>query len=312
MLRPLLLVACLLLSGCGGHSDATATGALPAGTGVLRGVVVDDAIRPMPGASVEVHQGGGVLRNATSGANGQFLFRGLPPGSYFVNAQKPHYRRAQLSAAVVADVAEPPALRIQLTALQGELAFYTQFKIRGFMECAGLGGNWCFIANYYPCYAERTAGQPCSANITSDNSYFRLDHQFRDYQRVPDWTQVELVWRSTQDVFDYLQMRADLVGPNLLIDSANSTYGPSPLQVNLNHTYAQKWSLGVNRSLALESFSSGNAACNTNPTAAPYLCVIATATVNQDITYYVHAFYGYRPPLGWHFTSDGMVPPPPG
>jgi hypothetical protein len=86
---------------------------------------------------------------------------------------------------------------------------------------------------------------------------------------------------------------------------------PGPGRDLPHHTYAAKWSLGVNESLALESFSSGNSACMADPTAAPYLCVLATLTVQQEITYFVHAFYGYRPPPGWRFTTDGDVPAPP-
>lgn len=314
MARPLAaLLVLVLLAGCSHNATPPVGDGLHASatTGVLRGVVVDDAIRPLAGVRLEIRQGSSLLHNLTAATDGQFRIGGLAPGSYFITATKAHYGAVQASATIEAGVDNPAALRIQLPFLQREAAFATEYKIRGFMECAGLGGNWCFIANYYPCFAEKTAGQRCTQNLTSDNSYFRLDHEFRDLQRVPDWTQVELAWKSTQSVFDYLQLRVDMVSPALLIDSAKSTYGPTPLVVNLNHTYAAKWSLGVNESMALESFSSGNSACNTNPTAAPYLCILATATVQQDITYYIHAFYGYTPPADWRFTKDGTVPPPP-
>src|SRR5687767_9017090 len=88
-----LLMAATLLSGCtgGGGKPAQTTG--PAAdfedldlkatetTGLIRGLVVDEAIRPVAGADVGTTLPDGSARNTTSAADGAFGFDGLPPGT---------------------------------------------------------------------------------------------------------------------------------------------------------------------------------------------------------------------------------------
>src|SRR5687768_3515881 len=108
-----VLFSCLLagavLAGCSGGSDppaaepedaafeqlalqATAT------TGVLRGVVVDEAIRPVSGATVTLSGTG--TGTTTTNAEGLFGFASLAPGPYFVQVEKPGFTSAQSSTEV--------------------------------------------------------------------------------------------------------------------------------------------------------------------------------------------------------------------
>ena len=318
MLRPgfaaLLLTA--LLAGCSGGGpgdpaddlavdvpelEATAT------TGVIRAVVFDEAIRPLVGATVEV-MGGETKRNATTDESGFAGFESLQPGTYFVKASKGvGFAAAQQSVEVVAGVSDPPAVKLMLTLRTGDLPFYQEYKIDAFLECSGGVGNWCFIANYYPCLAMQLAGQPCTANLTSDNSFFRIPVT---EGRVPDWLQGEMVWESTQAAFTYMNWRFDLNNAtSLTIADTEGATGPSPLLVVYPKEDLDEFALGIDTTLAVEAFHAGSpVVCDNDPSGD--LCVYTGAAVEQRFTYIIHVFYGYQPPEGWRFSTEGVVPQP--
>lgn len=307
---PWLLVA-VFLAGCFGSAkpQAPASDGLHASatTGVLRGVVVDDAIRPLALVNITIRQGD-VQRNLTTGSEGRFGFQDLPPGAYTVQAKRAHYSSAQQVVTVQAGLDDPPAARIQLAYQPGDLAFVTPFKLNGFMECSTPNVNACFIADFYPCFVQHTAGQACTGNLTSDRSSVTL-YSVMDLRRTPDWTQAELVWTPTNDLFTQLLMRLDIEKPgSATIDASKSASGVSPLEVHANRTFAEKWKLGTDEGLVFETFGGGNPTACGLPSG---LACSAAVNVNQDLTFYVHLFYGYTPPEGWRFSTDGTVPDPP-
>ena len=312
---PRAVVACLLLAllaGCTGGGKAHAKDDTPAlqataTTGVIRAVVVDDAIRPLGGVNVTA-RGASATFNRTTGADGFVGFEGLPPGTYFLKASKRGYSEVQQSVEVVAGVGDSPVVKMQLAVRIGDLAFYQEFKLEGFLECSASVGNWCFIANYYPCLVEHTAGQACTGNLTNDNSYFAIDKPLLDLQRIPDWMQIEMVWESTQAAGQDLEMRADfLKAGNVTIDSSKTVLGPSPLLLLVNQTLLQKNGIGTTHSLGIETFHGGpDQLCSQTSD-----CLLAGAAVQQRFTDFLHIFYGYTPPDGWRFSTDGTVPQPP-
>jgi Prealbumin-like fold domain len=295
-----------LLAGCsgGGGDDPPIDEALPTlvateETGVIRAVVFDAAIRPLQGATVEVLLGGEILGSETTDADGFAGFEGLPPGTYFVKARKPPlFAEIQQSTEVVAGVDDPPAVKLQLPQRTGDLPFYQEFKIEGFLECSAIVGNWCFIANYYPCFVLQTAGQACTGNLTNDNSYFIIDAVLRDLQRVPDWMQAEMVWESTQALGSEMNIRFDFLsgsqGDSFTIDNSTSETGASPLLIDVDDEELQENEIGTERFLAIETFHGGTTG----------------ATLEQRFTDFIHVFYSYQPPEGWRFTADGTVPQP--
>jgi hypothetical protein len=311
-LAVVVLLCAALLAGCASKGPAAPVPSLQASatTGVIRVVVVDTSIRPLSNATVTVTHGGAAVQTKATGADGFAGFQGLAPGTYFLEVHKAHFADAQQSVDVVAGVADPPVAKVQLAIPVGGLAFFQEFKLDGFMECAGGGGNWCFIANYYPCLAEQTAGQPCTGNLTNDNSFFTIDKPLTDLQRVPDWLQAELVWESTQAALPYMTIRLDIdCACNTTIDNATTATGTSPVLAVYNPDYMVAWHLGIKDSLALEAF----------PGSPPEACAVKLPQVSlcslgiaaeQRITYIVHTFYGYKPPEGWRFTKDGEAPPP--
>jgi len=58
-------------------------------TGILRGSVTDPSGASIPGAVVTAVEAGGQKRSVTTGENGNYLFRGLQPGSWTVEATAP-------------------------------------------------------------------------------------------------------------------------------------------------------------------------------------------------------------------------------
>ncbi len=67
------------------------------GTGDLRGQVLDQQGAALPGVSIVLrHQESGLFREATSGADGSFLFSGMTPGVYEITAELSSFKRYQL------------------------------------------------------------------------------------------------------------------------------------------------------------------------------------------------------------------------
>lgn len=333
--RSCLLVAALLaLAGCSGGGGGTAGPDEPEGapalkatatTGVLRGIVVDGAVRPLADATVNVTGPAGSLA-ATTDDGGFFGFAGLAPGTYFVEASRLAHDTVRQSAEVVAGVDDPPLVRIQLTFLPSAAPFVLQVQHTGFAQCIVPGANVCFIANFYPCFLLRQAGQPCPGNLTSDQSVFHLVDPILEQGRTPDWTQIEMVWDSTQTVTDWLSFR---ISPYAWEDGAGvdgrakGARGKSPVVFSLNRTAAEGWDLGAEvddgdednegpaKGLALETFAAGNDVTCTGPQMAVInTCSSIGLVLNQQIEYYFHFTYGFVPPEGWQFSVDGPPQPP--
>lgn len=105
------MLVVVLLAGCSAAPDAkdTQDGAfaaldeVDAGTsatrGAIKGVVVDEAIRPVAGANVTLVPGSATVATDESGV---FVFDDLEPGTYFLNASLSGYTTVQASADVVA------------------------------------------------------------------------------------------------------------------------------------------------------------------------------------------------------------------
>ena len=333
--RAVLVLLVLALAGCSGGGAPAADGATaPEGapelkatatTGVLRGIVVDDAIRPLRNATVNVTGPGAALAAAT-GDDGFFGFAGLAPGTYFVTVSRLAHTTLQQSVEVVAGVDDPPLVRVQLTFLPSEAPFVLALQYTGFAQCIVPGANVCFIANFYPCFVMQQAGQPCQDNLTSDDSVFHLVDPILEQGRTPDWTQVEMLWDSTQTVTDWLSFRIspyaweDGAGVD---DRAQNVRGQSPVLFALNRSAAQSWDLGAEvddgeadnegpaKGMALETFSAGNDLTCTGPQMGVInTCSSLGVVVNQQIEYYFHFAYGFVPPEGWRFSVDGPLQPP--
>ena len=81
-------------------------------TGVLRGVVTDQSGAAIPGAVVTATASSGPQQSAIAGDDGGYIFRGLQPGSYSVQATAPGFALA--APATISIDAGTSALNLQM------------------------------------------------------------------------------------------------------------------------------------------------------------------------------------------------------
>ncbi len=305
--KPLVAAALLfaaLLAGCatkGTEASSTSDPGIDvkstATTGVIKGVVVDAAIKPLVKALVTIKAGGKTLTNSTN-ANGGFGFSGLEPGTYFVSASKLGFAAGQTSVEVKANDDNPPTIRIALEAEKGFVKPYAVGeKFSGYIEC-GVGTIVILVA---VCAVPNIAG-----DITDDtfSHFITLD------AGVPSWITGELVWQSSQALGGSLKIAVrsstlDAWNQGSYIAGVNSSTGPSPLKYAASKADIDKAGLGNNSiGLELDVFTS-NGVCD--PVAN--VCV-AGATLQQKFDLITHMFYGFRPLADYRFTKDGEPKPP--
>jgi hypothetical protein len=151
MRLPLLLVAALVLAGCAGNAApstetqqpttttqsttaTTSTTSQPPSSSpkvmVIQGLVVDEGVRPLAGATVTILE---LNRTQVTGAGGTFRFEGLVPTTYFVRATAPEYSTQTLS---IDPVRAEEVLKFQLTATPRSLAYNQTFHFQGHIQCA--------------------------------------------------------------------------------------------------------------------------------------------------------------------------------
>lgn len=321
-MRPLLALtlAALLSAGLAGCSDAPKGDAealdvpdlgleATSTTGIVRGVVVDEAIRPIAGAAIGL-RGGDVQRNATTGDDGFFGFDGLPPGTYFLSAAKPGFAATQGSTEVVAGDSEPPVVKLQLVADATTLPYTVAHKWEGFMQCGLSVIALCGVGT----------GLPAVGNVTQDRFATTVL-----VEGVPLFIQSETVWDTTTAASDQLWLwhsNGDKQSGafNGTRDSYAWRQGPSPLIMTSNATEVEASEYGTHNDLWLRMFT-GSVEGTRNPldpencypggVGPDVFCGGVGFSLNQAFTVYTTQFFGYVPPEGWLFIDAGTVPEPP-
>ena len=293
----------LALAGCSdGGGDAPDDGLeATATTGVLRGLVVDDAIRPLANATIVLTPGGLALH---SDADGMFGADGLAPGMYLLAATKPGYQAAQGSAEVAADVSEPRIVKLQLAADTSYVApYFEQYTFEGYIECST--GFYLTPEIYgYDSVCSRSvppANEPVFTNDRVDYSYILTGY--------PMWVQDEMVWQSTQNAGHWLNHNFYYPDPEELDGNMDLfVIGPSPLLNVMNATTAKQYVEGV-------GYPDGEQGAQFLLRARIFTWSEdsqgAAMTLQQRFTIYTTVFYGYTPSEGWLFSSGEPVPPPP-
>lgn len=154
--------------------------------GAIRGIVLDETVKPLAGAAVAVT---GVQEIKTTAADGGFVFGGLEPGDYFLTVSKPGYVAIQSSAQVVAGQAEPPLVKIILTADPTKAPFVELQNWKAFLQCGAgvpLGGSW----------------NPCLFTGSDNVRYFAFGAGV-----LPMFGQAEAVWEGTQPLGNTLWLQ---------------------------------------------------------------------------------------------------------
>lgn len=213
-----LALAAVTLAGCaedGGSDDEDETfegfDDLEAteDTGVIRGVVVDQAIVPIPGADVAIRDLG---VNTTTTEEGAFGFGGLEPGTYILTASKVGFEETQASVDVVAGEDKPPVVNILLEPDPAAKPFVEMHHFQGFIACSFT----LVLVSFAACGVDPVAGV--------------VGNEFIDtvtYDRAPDFVQSEMVWDSTQTLGD--SMSVSWTDPcHGAQRGINGSAGPSP------------------------------------------------------------------------------------
>ncbi|MEA3137822.1 MAG: Carboxypeptidase regulatory-like domain [Thermoplasmata archaeon] len=327
MRGPVVVVVGILLSGCAADSQQGADDlALEGSAGVLAGLVVDDAIRPVAGAAINV-TGQGASLNTTSDDRGQFRLEGLAPGAYLVRASKEFYSGHEQAVIVETGVDEPELVRFQLVFEASSVPFATVYKYEGFHEC-GLNfirvcsniniATWIVICG-------STGGAVCVGNVTGDRSLF-----FQRIDGTPSFIQAELFWEATLDSGRALSLVIGGGNESELnsgfASGYNYTEGESPLMLRItNHEGEASWCyqnvddcevpetlnytrIGSERTLLGQVDAGPTQEVGGCGTISP--CQLG-ASVQQKFTMITTVFYGYEPPDDWRFTETGEAPPPP-
>jgi hypothetical protein len=323
-------VALFLMAGCAGTGagDAAAgpSGGAGNGRGVLNGLVVDDAIRPIGEASVTV-TGGGSTANTTSDSSGLFRVEGLAPGAYLVRVSKQFYSSHEQAVVVATGVEEPDLVRFQLVFEAASVPFSTVYKYEGFHECGLNVIRVCSNINIatWIVVCGSTGGAVCVGNVTGDRSLF-----FQEIDGIPTFLQAELVWEPTLDTGSALSLVIGGGNESELnsgfASGYNFTEGESPLMLRItNHEGESSWCyqnvedcevpetlnytrIGTERTLLGQVDAGSSQEIGGCGLISP--CELGFS-VQQRFTMFTTVFYGYEPADEWRFTDTGAPPPPP-
>ncbi len=250
-------------------AEATST------TGLIRGVVVDASIVPIPDVVVRLPSLG---LESTTTANGAFLFKDLEPGSYFLEATKVGYDKVQASASVEAGVDKPPVVRIQLTEDPGSLPIVVETTFNGFIQCSIVT----------PAVRAAVCAVPGIVGVDLGDDFIT----YLDVQGAPDFAQAELLWDSTQPLGDALALQN--------FGGSRSSDGPSPQMINGDNTYwAENTVSDAGEQISFRVFAGGLPDTQAGGTWG------FGFTLQQPFEMYITIFYNAVPPEGWWFTEDG-------
>jgi hypothetical protein len=273
------------------HVEATAT------TGVIRGIVVDPAIRPLANAHVTTVAKGRTLATNTT-PNGSFGFQGLEAGTYFVQAGKLGYKTIQTSVEVVVGDSAPKAVQVMLEANPSTKPYVETLSFKGFLACG--------VAVFLTSVGCTTRGELASA--TGSKAIFHYD-----YTQLPDWMQGELIWDQTQAAGGQLIWEATIGGTNTHLGHRETTTSPALMYWNTTVIQENNETL-LKNGVDVRFFGGPHEACQSpvqpelpsNPIGFTRpLFFGCGVTLNQDVKIIIDTFYHFSPPEGWRHTKDG-------
>lgn len=277
-MRVVLLLLAALLAGCAddGASEPEEPEAFQEieqtdkDKGVIRGVVVNQNIEPVEGATVTLV--GQDLSEQTD-EDGAFVFTDLEPGTYFMEVSAAAHNTVQSSADVVAGVAKPKAVQVRLIFTPPPVPYVEEIPWRFWMDAsANVGGNRVVLGNVL---GEGTFGATL------------------DYETNVTWVQSELSWSYQQPLAEIMRLQTNVQHAEGNIASG-AAQGPSPIHV----------AFGDDEDVS-NAVKSGYTLYVGPGTTAP-----VGVTAGQELQLFLHVFHHFAPPSGWTFSSDGAVSPP--
>lgn len=250
-------------------------------TGVILGFVVDEAIRPLPGAEVELSFDKRVARTNDKGA---FGFDGLPAGTHFLTIKLSAYRTVQQSAEVTAGIADPPPLKIVLVADPAAAPYIESYSVAMF----------------------KTFGSPFIGLGTAFDQALGQTSAFLrgELQATATVAQVELQWQATTSTAQHVQLvgatwnEDDNVGVDVGI-----VQGASPLLSRVN---------GIMEDLRATYFFMRVDPIPWDPLQPHVIDPAGIAIINQQFQGFAFVFHNVVPDPQWSFVRDGPYPLPKG
>ncbi len=293
----LTLIAAVAFAGCADDAKPNdvdpslpcdVCGGATAETGIVRGVVVDEAVRPITGVVVTLLVAGGETREDTTDDQGTFGFADVSPGDHFVKVAKAGYTGSQVSVAVVAGVNEPPAVRILMESDPESRPYVSVQQHTGFIECsfrvrdATGATSAVFGEPYY--YGHNTCN-----GLGNQLTNFPLE-----FDMAPTWVQGELTWQSSQATGSGLSL---VVGPRDCRDIKwDRGDGTSPQINTVNATVIQENAdLESDLGTCFRVFT----------WSAPEFGDAIGAGIAQEFSLTTHIFYNAVPEEGWTFGTHG-------
>lgn len=261
-------------------------------TGAIRGVVVDEAIRPIPGVLVVLGVEAGA-KNFTTTDAGNFAFSSLEPGTYFLTATRFGYTSAQANVEVVAGVAEPPIVKMQLVTDPEQVAYYSVQSFSGYIMCTSSVVAMCGAPNVVSNVLICPVFGVCLGNVTDDRFGFDLF-----YEPNATYIQSELVWQSTQPLSTALSMQMETIQGCDDEYYENTVDGNSPIINFATQEEIDEAQIGGACSIFHSIFSGDTAGTPLG------------FTVQQRYEVFSHSFYGFLPLAGWTFGGNGNPEPP--
>lgn len=298
-LRALAALVAVTLAGCAATPDAAPDDGAPSldsldlratsTTGVVRGYVVDEAIRPLAGAVITLGDtADGHNREATTSDDGVFGFDGLPAGAHFVTVSLERYATIQQTVEVKAGISDPPPLKVVLMRSPQSTPYIDSYSIDMFASFKspflGLGSAF-----------DEALGQGQSA-------FFQAD-----VMPTATVAQMEISWKPSSA----LSQHASLVGStrqedgdsNVLVDYG-IVEGASPLTVRSITT-----NVTADPVVATYFFLRIDpVAWNVESPTVPDIG--GAALINQKFSGFAHVFHHFVPDPEWTFVRDGPYPLP--
>ncbi len=275
-MRVVAVVLILLLAGCSKTSDEQAAQSGEEQV-LVRGVIVDAAIVPVPKANVAIDRLGVETR---SDGNGSFTFM-LPAGNHVLKVTKEGF----LSLEVLVQ-AEPDmdTIQIQVERIPASEPYFEIARWDGHLRC-----GFSLVAAAFPCGVVREL-----AGIVGDEST-----QVLGLERIPDWLQTELFWESTQPAGENLQLSYAHCCDNHAFAQNGSMVGPSPLTVNSFARELRSHAGVPDDGVEVRVYGGpldGTTAGGTWGVGAQF---------EQPLESFTAKTFNFRPVKGWTFLADG-------
>lgn len=294
------VLAGLILAGCASPAKPAAQDDgsfddfdIPEGTLALKGVVVNQAIVPLEGATVVLDDGA----SARTTDKGAFVFVDVEPGVHVLKVTKPGFRETTTTATVAG--ADDPIVRVLLEADPENLPWHQITAVKGFLQCGiGIPGGGSYSACQTPVGAvdilcDVSGDAVCLPYVNDHRGILTIDVT----TGLPTYAQAEAVWNPTSPNSDRLTWSSAARTPGELeFHNSTSFTGPSPLLMPWDHGRLADSDVGVTRGFVFQVFPESGG--------------VGNLVLQQRVELFVTVFYNYLPPEGWSLALDGEPEPP--